>query len=1137
MADLKQLGIKVEQQGVQQAANALKSLATRASEVVAPIQAMRTALMAADSIRLTALVKSLETVADKTAIMKKTLGGISEVGNGFKGISGSFTSIATAADKLVSNVFGLEMFNIQLVELKNNLIALKEASGGLNGIRLPPPLPPQPSPGPSPRPGNGPSPHPGNGPTPPDPRVNDNYTASQRRLIAQLEREAMQAGKTRAEYLALRAAKLGVSAAAEPYIAALRRAETQSVSTGMSQKQLANAMRMVPAQFTDIATQLAGGQSPFLIMLQQGGQLRDMFGGFGAMFRNVGAMILRFITNPFVLAAGAIAGVAAALYFGRKEFDDFNKAMILSGNYSGITSNGFLELQKSLDGIGVSKSAAADALTAIAAAGLRTNLNMVDLTKTMLDFSKQSGIAIGDVVAEYKSLEKDPVQAILILNEKYHFLTASVYQHITSLVKQGEQTKAVVFAQKELERAHQEMTNRMGSNLGYLQRGWQGFVGWLAKAKNYILEIGREKPQSTVVSDLKNQLADVNKSLQYQDKGSAFESQLLKKKKDLEEQLKAYDSVNQKQAVSKQLTQEDINAQTKINSLIGDGEKKSHSQVAMKRELALLDKQIAEQQAKGAVYSQAQIEAARRAIKDKYEDKTASSKVSSTNTELQRILEQTKAYNAETIQLNQLGLTFDKVGEARKKLNAYQAEVSSGKASEDRLRQLRVLIPALKDLAASEDTNKKAKSSWDEAKQIHEKSLSISALLDAQKEEINVLQTTGATQAKVSENERQSILLKKKAAEATNPRIAAIMNEAAALYSEAAANEKVIKSLTDVNSLKSRGAARQEAGKSELDTLKEQLEQGDVTDSRKLARNIDYEEQKKIIALTKEQNDARSNGKAGAGAVAQLQLQIEYEQRLREEKKKAIDQYDEQKGSLEGVMKAAGRAWEDFIGSAKSSEQDLHSVFSSTFSTMSDTLNTFCTTGKFTFKSMSLSILKNIEEILVKWLAMKAIMGIASAVTSLVSPSSSSTGSFESAGVGVGDMSSYGLSTVEAKGDAFTSSGISKFAKGGAFTNNIISQPTIFKYAKGQSFGLMGEAGPEAIMPLARTSTGSLGVRTTGMGSAPVVTVQVNVDNNNNTTNKTTGNTDAAASFGNLIAAKVVEVIVQQKRPGGLLAQ
>lgn len=1126
MADLKQLGIKVEQQGVQQTANALKSLAASALKVVEPIKAMQQSMLIANDMNLTKLVKSIDTVAVNASKMKDSLKGINDIGNGFKGITNSFSSVATAAEKISGSVAGVSAFNEQLVALKENLVGIKDVSGTIGSIKI--------------------------GPTSVrtssvsasktavsnvDTQTNEAYTASQKRLIAQLEREALQIGKTRAEYLAARADKLGLAAAAEPYIAALKRAETQAVSTGMSQKQLANAMRYVPAQFTDIATQLAGGQSPFLIMIQQGGQLRDMFGGFGAMFRNVGAMILKFITNPFVIAAGAVAGLTAAFVYGAKEAEDYGKAIALTGNYSQISVNQFLELQKSLDGIGVSKSAAADALTAIAAAGLRTNLNMVDLTKTMLDFSKQSGIAIGDVVAEYKSLEKDPVQAILTLNEKYHFLTASVYQHIASLVKQGEQTKAVELAQKELERAHQEMTNRMDSNLGYLQKGWQVFVGWLAKAKDYILEIGRKKPDSTIVETLKSQLADVNKSLPYQDKGSAFEAQLLNKKKDLEEQIKAYESVNQTKAVSKQLTQEDINAQTKISSLIGEGEKKSHSQVAMKRELALLDKQIAEQQAKGVVYSQAQIDAARKAIRDQYVDKGAANKTSAIDTTLQQIKEQTRAYNQETEQLNKLGITFDKVGEARKKLNAWKGEIASGQASEDRIRQLKTWIPEQEKLADAEDRNRKAKTPWDEAKQIHEKSLSISALLEAQKEEINVLQTTGATQAKVSENERQSILLKKKAAEATDPRIAAIMNEVAALYSEAAANEKVIKTLTDVNSLKSRGAARQEAGKAELDTLKEQLEQGDVTDSRKLARNMDYEEQKKIIALIKEQNDARANG--NAEAVAQLQLQIEYEQRLREEKKKAIDQYDEQKGSLEGIMKAAGRAWEDFIGSAKSSEQDLHSLFSSSFSTMSDTLNTFCTTGKFTFKSMTLSILKNIEEILVKWLAMKAIMGIASAVASLASPSSSSAAASGGGSGMTAPSTASGWWSPHAHGDAFSQSGIHKFAKGSAFTNNLYTSTTPIAFAKGGGFapGVIGEAGPEAVMPLTRTSSGDLGVRTTGMGSAPVVTVQVNVDNNNDTTNKTTGNTDTAASFGNLIAAKVVEVIVQQKRPGGLLAQ
>ncbi len=56
---------------------------------------------------------------------------------------------------------------------------------------------------------------------------------------------------------------------------------------GISVGQYKAAMRMLPAQFTDVATQLAGGQSPWLILLQQGGQVKDSFGGMIPMFRGL----------------------------------------------------------------------------------------------------------------------------------------------------------------------------------------------------------------------------------------------------------------------------------------------------------------------------------------------------------------------------------------------------------------------------------------------------------------------------------------------------------------------------------------------------------------------------------------------------------------------------------------------------------------------------------------------------------------------------------------------------------------------------------------------------------------------------------------------------------------------------------
>lgn len=87
-------------------------------------------------------------------------------------------------------------------------------------------------------------------------------------------------------------------------------------------------------------------------------------------------------------------------------------------------------------------------------------------------------------------------------------------------------------------------------------------------------------------------------------------------------------------------------------------------------------------------------------------------------------------------------------------------------------------------------------------------------------------------------------------------------------------------------------------------------------------------------------------------------------------------------------------------------------------------------------------------------------------------------------------MSKYGgMTGLFAKGSAFTSSGqVKMFAKGSAFTNSIVTSPTPFRFADGDGFGkgIMGEAGPEAVMPLKRDARGTLGIAVNGSGrSAP----------------------------------------------------
>ena len=111
-----------------------------------------------------------------------------------------------------------------------------------------------------------------------------------------------------------------------------------------------------------------------------------------------------------------------------------------------------------------------------------------------------------------------------------------------------------------------------------------------------------------------------------------------------------------------------------------------------------------------------------------------------------------------------------------------------------------------------------------------------------------------------------------------------------------------------------------------------------------------------------------------------------------------------------------------------------------------------------------------------------------------------------------------------AKGNVFAQNGIVPFAKGG-----IVTGPTLFPFAKGT--GLMGEAGPEAIMPLVRGADGKLGVMANGGGGD--VNVVVNVDASGS---KVEGDSQQGNQLGRVIAGAVQAEIIKQKRPGGLLA-
>ena len=179
---------------------------------------------------------------------------------------------------------------------------------------------------------------------------------------------------------------------------------------------------------------------------------------------------------------------------------------------------------------------------------------------------------------------------------------------------------------------------------------------------------------------------------------------------------------------------------------------------------------------------------------------------------------------------------------------------------------------------------------------------------------------------------------------------------------------------------------------------------------------------------------------------------------------------------------------------------------------LEDSLTSLATTGAGNFKAFAASVLKDVTRMIIRQLVLKSIMQIIGGIG----------GGGGAAVGGTRELNLAGIASYSAKGNVFASNGIQPFAMGG-----IVNRPTLFPFAKG--IGLMGEAGPEAIMPLRRGADGKLGVASNGGGST---TINVSVDAKGSSVQGDNGQSGALARA---IAGAVQNELIKQKRPGGIL--
>ena len=318
-------------------------------------------------------------------------------------------------------------------------------------------------------------------------------TNAGRDFVASLKQQADSIGKTRAELLEMKAAQLGVSTEAAPFINALKQQEQALKKqqnamglAGISAGQYKMAMRQLPAQITDVVTSLASGMPVWLVAIQQGGQIKDSFGGIGNTFK----VLLSYI-NPLTVGAVALgvalAAIAKAGYDSWKSQRDLANALVLTGGYAATTTGQITALT---DEINKTSSATVGSIQAIAtslAQSGKYSINQIkEITKTTAEWAAQTGESEKTITGYFDSIAKDPVKGLAELNDQFNFLKEGQLTYIESLRKTKGETAAAEAATKLFADTMDKRLKDIADSATPLETMWTDIKKWAADSWKWV---------------------------------------------------------------------------------------------------------------------------------------------------------------------------------------------------------------------------------------------------------------------------------------------------------------------------------------------------------------------------------------------------------------------------------------------------------------------------------------------------------------------------------------------------------------------------------------------------------------------------------------------------------------------------
>lgn len=302
-------------------------------------------------------------------------------------------------------------------------------------------------------------------------------------FLASLEDQANAIGKTRTELLEMKAAQLGVSAQAAPFIQQLKAQEKQMGLAGLTAGQYSQAMRMLPAQITDVVTSLASGMPIWLVAIQQGGQIKDSFGGISNTFK----VLMSYLTPARILIGGVVSTVSALAKAGYDAYDSqrtLQKALIMTGGYAGSSAT---EIKSLVDEIAGSAAVATsgqilEVATAVAKTGKFTKDELKTITKATADWVATTGESTEKVIGYFEKIAKDPIKGLAELNETFNFLDKGQLTYIATLEKTKGKIEAVEYATELFAKTMKDRSDEIAESATPLEKMWIDIKQWASEA-------------------------------------------------------------------------------------------------------------------------------------------------------------------------------------------------------------------------------------------------------------------------------------------------------------------------------------------------------------------------------------------------------------------------------------------------------------------------------------------------------------------------------------------------------------------------------------------------------------------------------------------------------------------------------